>query len=94
MSGVAGARPVRLGVPEFVFGVGEPARCRSDPEAYFAVGVRSGAARALCGGCGYLDVCRAYALARPSLWGVWGGMTRNEREVARRRGSAERGPPG
>ncbi|MGW4541606.1 WhiB family transcriptional regulator [Streptomyces chartreusis] len=82
---VAGARPVELGVPDFVVAAGEPVRCRSDPEAYFADGVRSRGALALCSGCSFLEACRAYAVERPALWGVWGGTTRMERVSLRRR---------
>jgi WhiB family redox-sensing transcriptional regulator len=87
LSGAPGARPglVLLGVPEFVFGPGPAAPCRADPEAWFAEGVRAGRARVLCAGCGYLEACGAFALERSGLWGVWGGMTRLERESLRRR---------
>ncbi|MGW4974685.1 WhiB family transcriptional regulator [Streptomyces mirabilis] len=89
----AGARPVvSLGIPEFVVEGREPLRCRADPDAYFADGLRPAQARVLCAGCGYLDVCRAYALGRAQLWGVWGGTTRRERE-ALRRGAGGRAPP-
>lgn len=93
MSGTAGARPARgLGVPEFVSVSGPEVRCRADPDAYFADGVRAVGARALCAGCGFLEACRSYALDRPALWGVWGGTTRLERVSLRRRASAAVGP--
>ncbi|MEU5097599.1 WhiB family transcriptional regulator [Streptomyces sp. NPDC020996] len=63
-------------------------RCRADPDAYFAQGVRPEVARGLCAGCPCLAECASYALGRPELWGVWGGMTRREREVLRRRAAA------
>ncbi|MEU0035128.1 WhiB family transcriptional regulator [Streptomyces sp. NPDC006333] len=69
----------------------EPLRCRSDPDAYVADGVRPPAARALCAGCGVFEACRAYGLANAELWGVWGGTTRRERQGLRR---GDRGPPG
>lgn len=96
MSGrnLAGARPlVSLGIPEFVVEARERLRCRDDPDGYFADGLRPPAARVLCAGCGYLEACRAYALGRPGLHGVWGGMTRRERESVRRRAAEGRGPP-
>lgn len=95
MNGARGSRSglVRLDVPEFVLEGGPPATCRTDPDAYFADGVRAGRARELCSGCSYLEACRAYALERPSVWGVWGGMTRGARESARRRAAEGRGPP-
>ena len=83
-----------LGIPGFVLVEGEPLRCRTDPDAYFSDRVKPAGARRLCEGCGYLEACGAYALERPSLWGVWGGMTRREREAARRRPAEGRGPPG
>ncbi|MET8134666.1 WhiB family transcriptional regulator [Streptomyces sp. NPDC005251] len=67
-------------------------RCRADPDAYFADGVRASGARALCAGCGFLEACRVYALDRPALWGVWGGTTRLERVSLRRRAAADGGP--
>ncbi|MFE1882666.1 WhiB family transcriptional regulator [Streptomyces diastatochromogenes] len=63
-------------------------RCRADPDAYFADGLRPERARALCVGCGYLEACGAYALERPELVGVWGGLTRGERGALRRRRSS------
>ncbi|MFF7754369.1 WhiB family transcriptional regulator [Streptomyces sp. NPDC007971] len=66
----------------------ERLRCRADPDAYFADGVRPAGARALCGGCSQLDPCRQFALVRPELVGVWGGTTRREREALRRQGSS------
>lgn len=83
-----GAPLVALGIPEFVFEERLPLRCRDDPDAYFADGVRSERARVLCAGCGYLEACGAYAFDRPELWGVWGGTTRRERESLRRQRSS------
>ncbi|WP_019054968.1 WhiB family transcriptional regulator [Streptomyces prunicolor] len=96
MSGAPGARPglLVLGVPGFVFEPGPAAPCRADPEAYFVSGLRSAQAARLCAGCGYRDDYGAYALERPGLHGVWGGMTRGGRvTVRRRRLEPERGPP-
>ncbi|AVH61319.1 WhiB family transcriptional regulator [Streptomyces dengpaensis] len=68
--------------------------CRTDPDAYFAEGVRPARARELCAGCGYLEACRAYVLDNPELYGVWGGTTRRERQGVRRRAAeGDRGPP-
>jgi WhiB family redox-sensing transcriptional regulator len=85
---------VALGIPAFAAEVREPLLCRADPEAYFASGVRPAAARVLCGGCQFLEACRAYALENSSLHGVWGGTTRRERQALRRGESGDRGPPG
>ncbi|MFF4356904.1 WhiB family transcriptional regulator [Streptomyces sp. NPDC001604] len=90
---MTGVRPglVRLGVPGFVVEADLPVPCGIAPDEYFAKGTRPAQARELCSGCGYLEACRAYAMARPGLWGVWGGTTRRERE--RRQVRAERSPP-
>jgi WhiB family redox-sensing transcriptional regulator len=85
---------VALGIPGFVVEACEPLRCRADPDAYVADGVRPPAARELCAGCGHLEACRAYGLENPELYGVWGGTTRRERQALRRGESGDRGPPG
>ncbi|MFC8408546.1 WhiB family transcriptional regulator [Streptomyces griseoincarnatus] len=64
----------------------ESLQCREDPDAWFVEGLRQADAEALCEGCSFLDVCRAFALGRPELFGVWGGTTRRERERLRRAG--------
>lgn len=38
----------------------------------------------ICGGCPVRAECAAYALARPTLEGIWGAMTHPERESVRR----------
>lgn len=43
------------------------------------------AARAVCAGCPVMAVCREYALARPGLKGIWGGLTDRERQDQRTR---------
>ncbi|SMF64572.1 WhiB family transcriptional regulator [Streptomyces sp. Amel2xC10] len=95
MSGALGTRPglVVLGVPGFVRDAPAAVPCRTSPDAYFVEGVKPAAARALCSGCGYLVACRAFALARPGLVGVWGGTTWGERGRMRRAAVVERGPP-
>ncbi|MET9762067.1 WhiB family transcriptional regulator [Streptomyces sp. NPDC006372] len=86
---LAGARPaLALGIPEFVMDAQEPVQCREDPDAWFAEGLRQSDAEALCDGCSFLDVCEAFALERPELFGVWGGTTRRERDRRRRGGLA------
>lgn len=37
-----------------------------------------------CRACPVVDPCRAYALADPSLYGVWGGTTEADRDRLRR----------
>lgn len=38
------------------------------------------AAQFVCSQCPLLEQCRAYGLDNAELWGVWGGLTRNDRE--------------
>jgi WhiB family transcriptional regulator, redox-sensing transcriptional regulator len=52
---------------------------------------RHEAAKAICRLCPILDACRAYARADPTLEGIWGGETQDERHLARRQG-ADPGP--
>ncbi|MER6065083.1 WhiB family transcriptional regulator [Streptomyces sp. NPDC001792] len=65
----------------------ERLRCRDDPDAFFAEGLRPRQAQSLCAGCAYLDPCRVYAMERPELVGAWGGTTTRERQALRRRAS-------
>jgi hypothetical protein len=48
---------------------------------------RHQAAKAICRLCPILYACRAYARADPTLEGIWGGETHNERRLARRIGT-------
>jgi WhiB family redox-sensing transcriptional regulator len=45
---------------------------------------RHQAAKAICRLCPILFACRAYARADPTLEGIWGGETQDERRLARR----------
>lgn len=40
-------------------------------------------ARSACAMCPVLETCREYAIADPELFGVWGGLTRAERQSVR-----------
>jgi WhiB family redox-sensing transcriptional regulator len=42
-------------------------------------------ALAMCADCPVITECRAYALDRPELAGVWGGTTDTDRDRLRRR---------
>lgn len=68
------------------------ASCTSaDPELWFPPpGAYATPARLVCRSCVSLYACREYAIARPELSGIWGGMTEKERRETRRerRGSA------
>jgi WhiB family transcriptional regulator, redox-sensing transcriptional regulator len=48
---------------------------------------RHQAAKAICRLCPILHDCRAYARADPTLEGIWGGETEDERRTARRYGA-------
>jgi WhiB family redox-sensing transcriptional regulator len=63
----------------------EQALCaQSDPEAWFPEAGRSAAiAKAICARCPVQAPCLAYALARPGLRGVWGGLSERERRAVR-----------
>src|SRR6266540_2717235 len=45
-------------------------------------------AKAICRLCPILFACRAYARADPTLEGIWGGETQDERRTARRLGTS------
>ncbi|MFE0844910.1 WhiB family transcriptional regulator [Streptomyces rochei] len=80
-----GARPaVQLGVPAFAVEERRPLPCRVDPEAFFVKDEHAGPAKWLCAPCAYREPCAEYAIADPTLDGVWGGLTRSERRALRR----------
>lgn len=63
------------------------ARCRDaeDPDLFFPERKASAdEALALCASCPVLPACRRHALELPERFGVWGGLTENEREALRR----------
>lgn len=43
---------------------------------------RAANAKAICATCPVLDQCREYALAAQEPYGIWGGMTEEERREA------------
>ena len=67
----------------------------TDPELWFpdkgAVGyvtidgTREHRAKTLCRSCPALEPCREYAMADPSLEGIWGALSADERRALRRR---------
>ena len=101
LAGRVPARPVLLARPGPVSGDWEwqlSASCRGkDVEVFFhptgergpARASRAAAAKALCAACPVLQQCRDHALATAEPYGVWGGMTEEERlaEVKARRAS-------
>jgi WhiB family redox-sensing transcriptional regulator len=74
------------------------AACRSaEPDLFFPVSGRGWTrqveqAKALCGGCPVRRQCLQYAISGDEAYGVWGGMTEDERRrvswLARQRGGA------
>ena len=66
------------------------AACRAEePELFFPVGtsgpalVQAARATAVCRRCPVMVRCRDWALATGQATGVWGGMTEDQRRVAR-----------
>ena len=59
---------------------------QTDPEAFFPdkSGTNTDAKRT-CAACDVTAACLAYALADPSLEGVWGGTSQRERQAMRRK---------
>ena len=51
------------------------------PEPDDARDAREAAAKAVCARCPVIDACAAHALAVREPYGVWGGMTEDEREA-------------
>jgi WhiB family transcriptional regulator, redox-sensing transcriptional regulator len=75
------------------------AACRDqDPELFFPVGNSGPAlaqideAKTVCTDCPLLSACAEFALTHPSMtaFGVWGGMSENERRNIRRREQRQR----
>lgn len=71
--------------------------CRSvDPETFFPVGTTGPAliqielAKTFCSRCPITAECLDYALEHAIEFGVWGGMSEDERRMVRRRGNYER----
>lgn len=62
--------------------------CLQDPESWFPEqGDNGGIAKRLCFSCPARLECQNWALSNPQLAaeGIWGGMTRSERNAVRRR---------
>ncbi len=62
---------------------------RADASLFFAADGERGAARerrerrakAVCASCPVIEPCASYALSHRELYGVWGGLTEQERDV-------------
>lgn len=69
------------------------AACRGeDPELFFPVGLAGRAALAqiaeakeICARCAVRRACLAFAMATGQAYGIWGGLTEDERSQLRRR---------
>lgn len=65
------------------------AACRDDSEMFFHPQAERGfrreerdaAARAVCAGCPVLPQCRAHALANREAYGVWGGLSEDDKAL-------------
>lgn len=65
----------------------EDARCAymGDPEMFFpTAGESLSGVRRFCLECPVRMECAEFAIARPYLYGVWGGLTKDERAAIRR----------
>lgn len=69
-------------------------RCRFEPFALFFPpdgetgeqrDMRERRAKKVCAACPVIDQCGEYALTRPERYGIWGGMTPDDRRIERRR---------
>lgn len=47
-------------------------------------------AKAICGGCPVIDICASHALKVPEQYGIWGGMSEEDRLVLRNRSRRRR----
>lgn len=60
-----------------------------DPETFFPVQTNDrqaiDRAKAICGTCAVQEVCLLYALETGQQFGIWGGLTEDERRALRRR---------
>jgi WhiB family redox-sensing transcriptional regulator len=54
---------------------------RVDPAVFFHPEGERDAAKAVCAGCPVVQQCREHALTVREPYGVWGGMTEDEREA-------------
>lgn len=70
--------------PDMFFPVADHPGPGGMPPAAFAPAI------AVCNDCTCLKACRQYALDNPSLDGIWGGTTTNERRTIRRRQARDR----
>jgi WhiB family redox-sensing transcriptional regulator len=77
----------RIGGPEYQLDLKElewqlRAAClHADPNLFFPEqGGRTTKAKQICGSCVVRDECRQYAIENDEQYGVWGGLSKSERE--------------
>lgn len=59
---------------------------QTDPDAFHpGKSETNTAAKRTCAACDVTTTCLAYALADPSLEGIWGGTSQRERQAMRRK---------
>lgn len=75
----------------------EKAACsKEDPELFFPTGVNGYSekivdqAKAICRTCPVADECLSYAMDHDEDYGIWGGLTENQRRDLKRRAMRER----
>ncbi len=79
---------LNLGVPEDTDWMRDGLCAQTDPDEFFpGKGSDVRPAKTVCAGCPVLDTCRAYAMDRPNLSGIWGGTSERERKTLRRAGT-------
>lgn len=62
-----------------------------DPEMFFPLpGGDPYPAKAVCASCTVAEQCLAFAMIHDQRWGIWGGLTEDERTRLRRRGRRSR----
>lgn len=60
----------------------------TDPEIFFGEsGCNGDDAKRICGRCDVASECLAYAVERPHLSGVWGGVGHRARQQMKKRGA-------
>lgn len=70
----------------------EAACLEEDPDVFFGGGVTVHRARTICRPCPVRTQCLAQALATDEQYGIWGGLTFEERQTVKRRLRARRLP--
>lgn len=59
---------------------------QTDPDLFFPeVGERNPAAKAVCGRCAVREQCLAFAMGNREPYGIWGGLSADERKKLRTR---------